>query len=117
MKHKLEDLEKIATEVRRDVIKMILHAGAGHPAGSLGMVDVFSAVKKINCMAGSVPRVTFLISSTEKFFSWFGFNNSVERYSFKFWFVDSLAISIIGRYAVPDIVVCEAYGPASSNLG
>lgn len=44
MKHRLEDLEKIASEVRRDVIKMILHAGGGHPAGSLGMVDVFVAL-------------------------------------------------------------------------
>lgn len=44
MKHELEDLEKIASEVRKDIIKMILKAKAGHPAGSLGMADVFVAL-------------------------------------------------------------------------
>lgn len=44
MKLQIEDLEKISREVRTDIIKMILKAGAGHPAGSLGMVDVFVAL-------------------------------------------------------------------------
>lgn len=44
MKYKLQDLEEKAKEVRKDVIKMILKAGAGHPAGSLGMTDVFVAL-------------------------------------------------------------------------
>lgn len=44
MKYKIEDLENIAKEVRSDIIKMILKAGSGHPAGSLGMVDVFVAM-------------------------------------------------------------------------
>lgn len=43
-KYTVEDLQDIAKEVRSDVIKMILKAGAGHPAGSLGMVDVFVAL-------------------------------------------------------------------------
>lgn len=44
MKHSVEELEKIASEVRRDIIKMILKAGAGHPAGSLGTADLFVAL-------------------------------------------------------------------------
>lgn len=44
MKHTQQELEKIAIEVRRDIIKMILKAKAGHPAGSLGMVEVFIAL-------------------------------------------------------------------------
>ncbi|AKM83160.1 transketolase [Candidatus Woesebacteria bacterium RIFOXYC1_FULL_31_51] len=44
MKYTIEDLEKIAIEVREDIVKMILKAGAGHPAGSLGMVEVFVAL-------------------------------------------------------------------------
>ncbi|MDP1760472.1 MAG: transketolase, partial [Candidatus Woesebacteria bacterium] len=43
MKYSIEDLEKISQEVRIDIIKMILKAGAGHPAGSLGMADIFVA--------------------------------------------------------------------------
>ena len=43
-KYTIEDLEKIAKEVRQDVIKMILAAGSGHPAGSLGIVDVLVAL-------------------------------------------------------------------------
>lgn len=44
MKLTIEDLEKISIEVRTDIVKMILKAGSGHPAGSLGMVDVFVAL-------------------------------------------------------------------------
>lgn len=44
MKHTEEQLHKIATEVRKDIIKMILKASAGHPAGSLGMTDVLVAL-------------------------------------------------------------------------
>jgi len=43
-KYTIEELQEIATEVRQDVIKMILKSGYGHPAGSLGMVDVFVAL-------------------------------------------------------------------------
>jgi transketolase len=41
---KLKELEKIANDLRKDVIEMILEAGSGHPAGSLGMADIFSAL-------------------------------------------------------------------------
>ncbi|MEK7472519.1 MAG: transketolase [Patescibacteria group bacterium] len=44
IKKTVEELEEISKEVRQDVIKMILKAGYGHPAGSLGMVDVFVAM-------------------------------------------------------------------------
>lgn len=43
-KYTIEDLEVIAKEIRTDVIKMILKAGAGHPAGSLGMVDILTVL-------------------------------------------------------------------------
>ena len=38
------DLSKIANEVRRDIIKMLLEAGSGHPAGSLSMADILVAL-------------------------------------------------------------------------
>lgn len=44
MKYTTEELNEISKEVRGDVIKMILKSGYGHPAGSLGMVDVFVAL-------------------------------------------------------------------------
>ena len=39
-----EQLKEIANLLRRDVITMIAKAGSGHPAGSLGMADVFAAL-------------------------------------------------------------------------
>ncbi len=39
----VEKLELKALEIRQDIIKMLLEAGSGHPAGSLGMADVFTA--------------------------------------------------------------------------
>jgi transketolase len=40
----IEALQKKANEIRQDIIKMLLAAGSGHSAGSLGMADVFSAL-------------------------------------------------------------------------
>ena len=38
------ELEKIATEVRKDILKMIYTAGSGHPAGSLSVTDIIVAL-------------------------------------------------------------------------
>lgn len=40
----IKDLEEKANEIRQDLIKMLLEAKSGHSAGSLGMVDVFTAL-------------------------------------------------------------------------
>lgn len=41
--HKLISLEKKANNIRRCVIEMLVEAGSGHSAGSLGLADVFTA--------------------------------------------------------------------------
>ncbi len=40
---KLKFLEQMANIIRQDIIKMLVEAGSGHPAGALGMADIFSA--------------------------------------------------------------------------
>lgn len=40
----IQELQSKANEVRQDIIKMLLEAGSGHSAGSLGMTDVFMAL-------------------------------------------------------------------------
>jgi transketolase len=39
-----EMLEQIANEIRQDVIKMLEAAGSGHPGGSLGQADIYTAL-------------------------------------------------------------------------
>jgi transketolase len=41
---KLKSLEKQATEIREDLIDMLVEAGSGHSAGPLGMADIFTAL-------------------------------------------------------------------------
>lgn len=41
---KLKKLEKIANQIREDIIVALLNAGSGHSAGPLGMADVFTAL-------------------------------------------------------------------------
>jgi len=41
---KIKFLEEKAGEIRKDVINMLVEAGSGHSAGSLGMADVFTAL-------------------------------------------------------------------------
>jgi transketolase len=40
----LENLKKIAAQVRRDVIRMVHKPSSGHPGGSLGCADFFTAL-------------------------------------------------------------------------
>lgn len=40
----IEELERKARGIREDIIKMLAEAGSGHPAGSLGMVEVATAL-------------------------------------------------------------------------
>lgn len=40
----IEELEKKANEIRKDIIKTLLEAGSGHSAGPLGMADIFTAL-------------------------------------------------------------------------
>lgn len=44
MKHDAKELQKIATNIREDIIKMLVKAGSGHSAGPLGMADIFTAL-------------------------------------------------------------------------
>jgi transketolase N-terminal domain/subunit len=39
-----KQLELQATQIREDIIKMLVAAGSGHSAGPLGMADVFTAL-------------------------------------------------------------------------
>ncbi|HSW99602.1 MAG TPA: transketolase [Patescibacteria group bacterium] len=40
----IEALELKATEIRQDIIKMLEIAGSGHPGGSLGQADIYTAL-------------------------------------------------------------------------
>lgn len=38
------DLQRTANLIRQDIIKMLFEAGSGHPAGALGMADIFTVL-------------------------------------------------------------------------
>ncbi len=40
----IEELEKIASQVRRDIIRMVNAVSSGHPGGSLGCADLMTAL-------------------------------------------------------------------------
>ena len=40
----IEDLKKISSQVRRDIVRMVTMAKSGHPGGSLGITDVMTTV-------------------------------------------------------------------------
>lgn len=42
--YSIPQLEKIAQDIRKDIMRMLKHAGSGHSAGPLGMTDVFTAL-------------------------------------------------------------------------
>jgi len=40
----LKELETKANDIRQDIITMLVASGSGHPGGSLGMTDIFTAL-------------------------------------------------------------------------
>ena len=40
----MNNLEKIASDLRKTVIGMLYKAGSGHPGGSLSIVDIITAL-------------------------------------------------------------------------
>jgi transketolase len=40
----IQELELKANEIRQDIIKMLEEAGSGHPGGSLGQADIYTAL-------------------------------------------------------------------------
>jgi len=44
MKHTIEELEDIASQVRRDIVRMVHSCQSGHPGGSLGCADFLTAL-------------------------------------------------------------------------
>ena len=40
----VEELKKVATQVRRDIVRMVHAVNSGHPGGSLGCTDYFVAL-------------------------------------------------------------------------
>ena len=47
-------LKVIASQLRRDVIRMIGAAGSGHPGGSLSSADLFEQVWILCCQMNSI---------------------------------------------------------------
>lgn len=42
--YSIKELEKIANEIRQDIVNMVAIAGSGHQGGPLGMADIFTAL-------------------------------------------------------------------------
>lgn len=40
----VEELKRIASQVRRDIVRMVTDAKSGHPGGSLSSADVLTAL-------------------------------------------------------------------------
>lgn len=65
--HTVEEINALATLIRKEIIIMLLEAGSGHSAGALGMADIFASlyfsVLKHNPLKPSWPERDRLILS------------------------------------------------------
>lgn len=61
------NLELKANTIRQDIVKMLHSAGSGHPGGSLGMTDIFTALYfdylKVNPKKPKDPKRDYLVLS------------------------------------------------------
>jgi transketolase len=58
MNNTISELEQIATQVRRDIIRMVHAAKSGHPGGSLGCADFLTALyfDILNCTPDNIAE-------------------------------------------------------------
>lgn len=91
----IAELKKIASQVRRDVIRQVFHCQSGHPGGSLGCADLLTALyfrvmkmKEVFDMSGKDEDV-FYLSNGHISPVWYsvlarkGFFPLAELYSFR----------------------------------
>jgi len=43
-KHSIEELKNIASQIRRDIVRLVHAVQSGHPGGSLGCADLLTAL-------------------------------------------------------------------------
>ena len=60
----MEDLHKLVTQVRRDILRMVHAVNSGHPGGSLGCVEFFVTLyKRILSQSDSKSKDLFILSN------------------------------------------------------
>ena len=60
----MEDLNKLVTQVRRDILRMVHGVNSGHPGGSLGCVEFFVTLyKRILNQSDSISKDLFILSN------------------------------------------------------
>ena len=60
----MEDLDKLVTQVRRDILRMVHAVNSGHPGGSLGCVEFFVTLyKRILNQSDSKSKDLFILSN------------------------------------------------------
>jgi len=60
----MEDLNKLVTQVRRDILRMVHAVNSGHPGGSLGCVEFFVTLyKRILSQNDSKSKDLFILSN------------------------------------------------------
>jgi len=60
----IEDLDKLVTQVRRDILRMVHAVNSGHPGGSLGCVEFFVTLyKRILNQSDSKSKDLFILSN------------------------------------------------------
>ena len=58
-----EDLNKLVTQVRRDILRMVHAVNSGHPGGSLGCVEFFVTLYKRILRNESDLKDMFILSN------------------------------------------------------
>ena len=64
----IQELEKIASQVRRDILRMVHGCQSGHPGGSLGCTDLLVALyfNSMNLKGDEKGQVTFDLTGTSE---------------------------------------------------
>ena len=58
----IENLKKLSNENRKRIIKMIYKGKAGHPGGSLSVIDILTAIYEMDVDFNSNPRSKVVLS-------------------------------------------------------
>jgi len=84
-KKNIQELEKIAQQVRRDIVRMVHGAKGGHPGGALGCTDLFVALyfrilnHDVNFNADGINEDVFFLSNGHISAVWY---STLARYGY-----------------------------------
>ena len=109
--YKIKELEKIVVQIRRDILRMVHANNSGHPGGSLGCAEFFTALyfeimnhNSLNIVLEKIQNTHLPIPVKEKWYILFEFS-SYEKVTAVPTIVEDAVVVVIPAALFPPLAL------------